>query len=70
MVALLSPGGGVCEFVRDTGSHLAKPLLLPSPGIALQDALSPKRSGVPLRLRQGWRFRSFRDLPERRKQGR
>lgn len=42
----------------------------PPPGIALQDAPSPKRSGVPLRLRQGWLFRSFQDLPERRKQGR
>lgn len=40
------------------------------PGVARRDAASSTRNGAPQGRRQGWRFRSFRDLRARRKQGR
>lgn len=40
------------------------------PGVAQRDAAASTRNGAPLGRRQGWRFRSFRDLRARRKQGR
>lgn len=59
---------GEREVCRSCASRLqpapsAEPSRQPSPpGVALRDAASPARNGAPLGRRQGWRFRSFRDL--------
>lgn len=42
----------------------------PRPRSPSGDAASSTRNGAPLGRRQGWRFRAFRDLRARRKQGR
>lgn len=71
MASSLSLPGEGCEFLRATDSHLAKPYLCrPRIGVPCRIHPPPMRSGAPLGLRQGWLFLPFRDLPQRRKQGR
>lgn len=68
----------MCGVQPRSGSHTREPPRSPprprphgSPlGVAPRDAPSPMRNGAPLGRRRGWRFRSFRDLRSRRKQGR
>ena len=61
---------GSCALRLQPAASAEPPRQPSPPGVALRDAASPTRNEAPLGRRQGWRFRSFRDLRARRKQGR
>lgn len=73
-------GGGVCVVCTTASARTlrgatsaafpGRGLSRSRPGAARRDAASSTRNGAPLGRRRGWRFRSFRDLRARRKQGR